>query len=97
MAEGAEGAEGAVAAGGVAGGGTGTALCCVAAGPEAAPSFEIRLGSSIETVEKDLILRTIDLTDGNKARAAEILGISLKTLYNRLERYQSEIRSAKLA
>jgi len=64
---------------------------------ETAPSFEIRLGSSIETVEKDLILRTIDLTDGNKARAAEILGISLKTLYNRLERYQSEIRSAKLA
>jgi len=38
----------------------------------------------------------MDLTDGNKARA-EILGISLKTLYNRLERYQSEIRSAKLA
>ena len=67
------------------------------AAADSAPAFEIRLGSSIETVEKDLILRTIDLTDGNKARAAEILGISLKTLYNRLERYQSEIRSAKLA
>jgi DNA-binding NtrC family response regulator len=66
-----------------------------AAEPDAAPSFEVRLGSSIEEVEKDLILRTIDLTDGNKARAAEILGISLKTLYNRLEKYQSELRSSK--
>ena len=48
-------------------------------------------------MEKDLILRTIDLTDGNKARAAEILGISLKTLYNRLEKYQSELRASKPA
>jgi DNA-binding NtrC family response regulator len=65
-------------------------------GPDAAPAFEIRLGSRIDQVEKELIVRTLDLTEGNKARAAEILGISLKTLYNRLERYQSEIRSAKL-
>jgi two-component system response regulator HydG len=70
--------------------------------PEAAPGadasavFEVRLGSSIEQVERDLILRTIDVAEGNKARAAEILGISLKTLYNRLERYQSELRSAKI-
>ena len=67
-----------------------------AAGADSAPSFEVRLGSSIEQVEKDLIVRTIDLTDGNKAKAAEILGISLKTLYNRIEKYQSESRSAKL-
>ena len=60
-----------------------------AAETDDAPAFEVRLGSSIEEVEKDLILRTIDLTEGNKARAAEILGISLKTLYNRLEKYQS--------
>ena len=33
---------------------------------ESAPSYEIRLGSSIEQVEKDLILRTVDLTDGNR-------------------------------
>jgi DNA-binding NtrC family response regulator len=70
--------------------------------PEAAPGtdapvgFEIRLGSSIDQVERELILRTIDSVDGNKARAAEVLGISLKTLYNRLERYQSELRSAKI-
>ena len=63
---------------------------------DSAPGFEIRLGSRIDEVEKELILRTIDLADGNKARAAEILGISLKTLYNRLERYQSEVRSAKV-
>ncbi|HVN27661.1 MAG TPA: sigma-54 dependent transcriptional regulator [Candidatus Binataceae bacterium] len=61
------------------------------------PSFEVHLGRSIEEVEQDLILRTIDLTEGNKARAAEILGISLKTLYNRLEKYQSDPRSSKPA
>ena len=66
------------------------------AGPQAGPTFEVRLGSRIDEVEKEMILRTIDLAEGNKARAAEILGISLKTLYNRLERYQSEIRSAKI-
>jgi DNA-binding NtrC family response regulator len=35
-------------------------------------------------------LRTIEFAAGNKSRAAEILGISLKTLYNRLERYQGK-------
>src|SRR5207244_12134219 len=51
-------------------------------------SFELRLGMSLDEVERDVIIRTVEFTGGNKSRAAEILGISLKTLYNRLERYQ---------
>ena len=50
--------------------------------------FEVSLGSSLDDVERDLIERTLEFVKGNKARAAEILGVSLKTLYNRLERYQ---------
>jgi DNA-binding NtrC family response regulator len=53
-------------------------------------SFELRLGMSLDEVERELILRTIDFTGGNKSRAAELLGVSLKTLYNRLERYQDK-------
>jgi DNA-binding NtrC family response regulator len=53
-------------------------------------SFELRLGMSLDDVERELIMRTIDFTGGNKSRAAEVLGISLKTLYNRLERYQGK-------
>jgi DNA-binding NtrC family response regulator len=53
-------------------------------------TFELRLGMSLDEVERELIMRTIDFTNGNKSRAAEVLGISLKTLYNRLERYQGK-------
>ena len=53
-------------------------------------SLELRLGMSLDEVERELIMRTIDYTGGNKSRAAETLGISLKTLYNRLERYQGK-------
>ncbi|MGH7906686.1 MAG: sigma-54 interaction domain-containing protein, partial [Candidatus Binataceae bacterium] len=53
-------------------------------------TVELRLGASLDEVERELIRRTLDFTAGNKARAAELLGISLKTLYNRLERYQAK-------
>jgi DNA-binding NtrC family response regulator len=51
-------------------------------------TMQIRLGSTLDDIERDLILRTIEFTGGNKTRAAEVLGVSLKTLYNRLERYE---------
>jgi DNA-binding NtrC family response regulator len=37
-----------------------------------------------------MIIRTIEFTGGNKTRAAEILGVSSKTLYNKLEQYEVE-------
>jgi len=49
--------------------------------------LQIRVGTSIERVEQRLILATLELTGGDKKRAAEILRISLKTLYNRLNVY----------
>ena len=52
-------------------------------------TLEIKLGASLDEIEREVITRTIDFVGGNKSRAAEILGVSLKTLYNRLERYQN--------
>ena len=49
--------------------------------------FPVRVGSSLSEVEKELLQRTIEYAGGNKTKAAEILGISLKTLYNRLHSY----------
>jgi DNA-binding NtrC family response regulator len=47
--------------------------------------FEV--GMSIAEAEKRLILATLDKLEGNKRQAAKTLGISLKTLYNRLNGY----------
>jgi DNA-binding NtrC family response regulator len=48
-------------------------------------SFDV--GTTIDEAEKRLILKTLASTSNNKTRAAEILGISLKTLHNKLHRY----------
>jgi DNA-binding NtrC family response regulator len=47
-------------------------------------SFQVHVGTTLEEVEQDLIARTIAAFKGNKTRAAKALGISLRTLYNRL-------------
>jgi DNA-binding NtrC family response regulator len=47
----------------------------------------VPLGISLENAEKDLILRTLASVNNNKTKAAEILGVSLKTLHNKLRRY----------
>jgi len=56
------------------------------------PHFELRIGESLDEVEREFIFKTLDFTNGNKVRAAQILGISLKTLYNRLVRYHGKDR-----
>jgi DNA-binding NtrC family response regulator len=58
------------------------------------PHFELRIGESMDEVERELIFKTLDFTNGNKVRAAQILGISLKTLYNRLVRYHGKERDS---
>jgi transcriptional regulator with PAS, ATPase and Fis domain len=49
--------------------------------------IQFRVGATVEEAEKGLILRTLEHTGNNKTRAAEILGISLKTLHNKLKEY----------
>jgi DNA-binding NtrC family response regulator len=48
---------------------------------------QFRLGTTVEEAERGLILRTLEHTKNNKTKAAEILGISLKTLHNKLKEY----------
>jgi DNA-binding NtrC family response regulator len=52
-----------------------------------AESVRFPVGTTVEEAEKGLILRTLEHTRNNKTRAAEILGISLKTLHNKLKEY----------
>lgn len=42
----------------------------------------------LREMERQLILARLDLLDGNKPATAKSLGISLKTLYNKLRKYQ---------
>jgi DNA-binding NtrC family response regulator len=48
------------------------------------------VGTPIEEVERRMILRTLQKTDNNKTRAAELLQISLKTLHNKLRLYRDQ-------
>jgi DNA-binding NtrC family response regulator len=48
------------------------------------------VGRTIEEVERELITETLKQFDNNKTRAAEVLGVSVKTLYNRLGSYEAE-------
>lgn len=50
----------------------------------------IHPGRTIESVEKELILKTLEHNGGDKQNTADMLGISLKTLYNRLKSYEQE-------
>jgi transcriptional regulator with PAS, ATPase and Fis domain len=56
-------------------------------GPEV--GFMVRLGSTLEEVENELIARTISFAGGNKSRAAQILGVGRRTIYKQLERYKA--------
>jgi DNA-binding NtrC family response regulator len=49
--------------------------------------IRLEVGTTVEEAEKMLILRTLAATNNNKTRAAEVLGISLKTLHNKLKEY----------
>jgi len=60
--------------------------------PEGA-TLRVPLGIPIEKVEKEYILASLQRNGGNKARTAETLGISEKTLYNKLNRYAAEART----
>jgi len=54
--------------------------------PQHQPQVALAPGTTVEEAERRLILMTLEHTRDNKTRAAEILGISLKTLHNKLNK-----------
>ena len=48
------------------------------------------IGRKLEDVERDMIINTLDHTLGNRTHAANILGISIRTLRNKLAQYRDE-------
>jgi DNA-binding NtrC family response regulator len=50
------------------------------------PQMALAPGITVEEAERRLIMMTLEHTRQNKTRAAEILGISLKTLHNKLNK-----------
>jgi DNA-binding NtrC family response regulator len=48
------------------------------------------VGRTVADVERELIIQTLDHCLGNRTHAANILGISIRTLRNKLKQYQDE-------
>lgn len=51
--------------------------------------LSIRVGTALADVERQMITATLKFCGGNKTHAAAVLGVSLKTLYNRLNEYRA--------
>jgi DNA-binding NtrC family response regulator len=54
-----------------------------------ANSVRVEVGTTVDEAERQLILKTLNATHNNKTKAAEILGISSKTLQNKLKEYST--------
>ncbi len=57
--------------------------------PSAGGLLQLRVGCPLAEAERRIILATLHEQGGNKERTAKALGISLKTLYNKLNRYKT--------
>jgi DNA-binding NtrC family response regulator len=63
--------------------------------PQHQPQVALAPGTTVEEAERRLILMTLEHTRDNKTRAAEILGISLKTLHNKLNKLRLRPRKSE--
>jgi len=57
-------------------------------------AIQLEVGATVDDAERMLIFKTLESTNNNKTKAAEILGISLKTLHNKLREYGSAANAA---
>jgi DNA-binding NtrC family response regulator len=55
---------------------------------ESGNAVHVEVGTTVDEAERQLIVKTLSATQNNKTRAAEILGISTKTLQNKLKEYR---------
>jgi DNA-binding NtrC family response regulator len=59
-------------------------------------AIQLEVGATVDDAERMLIFKTLESTHNNKTRAAEILGISLKTLHNKLREYGTAAAASAL-
>ena len=52
--------------------------------------IDIEMPATMEEIERQVIAATLDYTEGDKSRAARLLNIGRKTLYRKLEQYETE-------
>jgi DNA-binding NtrC family response regulator len=57
-------------------------------------ALRVTLGTPLDEVERHVILETLAANGGNKTRTASLLGISTKTLHNKLKVYRSDAEPA---
>jgi DNA-binding NtrC family response regulator len=57
---------------------------------QSADRFDVKAGVTVRQMEKKLIFKTLKEVDDNRTLAAELLGISIRTLRNKLHEYKSE-------
>lgn len=55
--------------------------------------MNVKVGMSLADIEKEAICVTLKFYGDNKRMTAEVLGISLKTLYNKLNEYSGKCTS----
>ena len=48
------------------------------------------IGSTVEAIERELVLQTLARCDGNRTRAARVLGFSVRTLRNKIRQYATD-------
>jgi DNA-binding NtrC family response regulator len=59
---------------------------------ETASTITFAVGTSLAEIERRMLFKTLAFFDNNKARTAEALGVTTKTIYNRLAHYQAQAR-----
>jgi DNA-binding NtrC family response regulator len=58
--------------------------------PPSGPSIHVRVGTTMAEAEKKIIMATLEQLDGHRRKTAEVLGLSVKTLYNRLKEHEKD-------
>lgn len=54
------------------------------------PSLQVRIGTSLKDVEKEVIMKTLELTGGNKTDAAKLLGVSTRKIEYKVKEWKVE-------
>ncbi|MFH1623862.1 MAG: helix-turn-helix domain-containing protein [Pseudomonadota bacterium] len=54
------------------------------------PQTQLKAGLTMKEMEKELIFKTLEGVGGNRTHAAKVLGISIRTLRNKLKEYRSQ-------